>query len=170
MLDYRSWSSRWRRRALALSVALCACAVFAIPGCGGESSAEIDRTLPDREQIEAVVLGFYDAIARDDVSAACEHLSPAGRGVAIAKRVPLGSAIPPATKEQCANGEPFPGLLGNVVLKGVLDGGGLRISKIDITGPRANVILSAGAIDGVQRLSETPEGWKIDRYENPVRV
>ena len=169
MLDYRSRCSRWRRRALALSVALCACAVFAIPGCGGESSAEIDRTLSDREQIEAVVLGFYEAIARDDVSAACEHLSPAGRGVAVAKRVPLGSAIPSATKEQCVNAEPSR-LRGNVVLKHVLDGGGLRISKIEITGTRANVILSAGAIDGVQRLSETPQGWKIDRYENPVRT
>ena len=75
------------------------------------------------------MLGFYDAIARDDVSAACEHLSPAGRGVAIAERVPFGSAFTPATEEQCVNGGPFPGLLGNTILVTVLDGGGLRISK-----------------------------------------
>ena len=127
-----------------------------------------DRKLPEREQAKAVVLGFFEDIARDDVRAACDKLSPGGRGVAIATVTYPGRPIPPATREQCVE-DGLRGLRNNPSLPFVLKGGGLRISSVHVSGRRASVVVSAGAIDGVQRLSKTSEGWKIDRYENPVR-
>ncbi len=169
MVISKSGLRRCRRIALARALAVSVCAVLASSGCGAESAGEIDRTLSDREQVEAVVMGFFEAVARDDVSAVCGYLSPAGRGAAIAKSVPRGSAIPPVTRDQCVEGEPVPGWRGHAILVRVLDAGGLQISKIDISGHRARAIVSAGYLHGVQRLSETAEGWRIDRYHIPLR-
>jgi hypothetical protein len=140
-----------------------AVALAAFAACGGE-----EQPKPDREQVREVVTGFFRAVAKDDVEAICDELTGAGRGQAIGRGFSRGGERKPTTKEECVrHGAREPRR--SVDLPTVVDNHVLRVRQIRIAGRRARVVVSAGALTGVERLTKTADDWRIDSFDLPVR-
>jgi hypothetical protein len=152
-----------RQSVIALAISLLAYSAWLLTGCGGESKPK-----PDREQVEQVVLDFFHDIAEDDVEAVCDKLNSAGRAQAIGRGI-VGARPPKtATRDECVeDGAHVP--LSYLDLPSVVEQGLLRVRKVEISGMRAKAITSVGALRGVQRLRETPDGWKIEAFNPMVR-
>ena len=142
MSDHERAISAGPRRVSAVILALCAFFASLAGGCGDGSPPS------DREQIEAVIMGFVEAIVDEDAEAACDKL-----------------LSPPTPKEGCIPAH----LARNPSLPGVYANGSLRISRVTLRGRRAFVVLQNGALDAAQYLRKTRHGWKISTYRLPVR-
>lgn len=115
-----------------------------------------------------MVVDFLEDIADGDVAAVCAILTPTGRAQAIARATTIGKPLTRASLDECVAGDArgvinssaFPDLVARKVFK---------VTHTEIDGASARVVLTNGALTGVQRLKKTDAGWKIDQFELPYR-
>jgi hypothetical protein len=141
--------------------ALVACAL-ALAGCDDDEQ----QPGTPRQQITDVVIGFYRDVVEGDIEAACDKLTGAGRAQAIGLPRRIGERPKPASEQQCLHRHH--GLRDSTELPGIIENDLLRVRRVEIDDRRARAVTTAGNYDGVQRLTRTEEGWKLDLFDPMV--